>query len=121
MMPTLEDVWKILRLRVTSVAVTLRIVDKYFISCMLGRLPPDGNHSIIQLTWLRTTFKQLSHNPNRITLLRHTLAYLLYLVGHTIFVDSTYGIIPKNYLQFFEDIDIVDQYAWGAAALAVLF
>ncbi|ERN16596.1 hypothetical protein AMTR_s00031p00242430 [Amborella trichopoda] len=82
MMPTLEDTLKILWSKVTGVAVTLRRVENYgdYIVRIIGHLPPGRNHSIIRLTWLRNTFKQL-----------------------------------------FEDMEVIDQYAWGAATLAFLF
>ncbi|ERM97686.1 hypothetical protein AMTR_s00130p00118500 [Amborella trichopoda] len=118
MTPTLEDVWKILRLRVTGVVVNLRRMEKYddCISRMLGQVPPGGNHFIVQLTWLRNTFKQLPQNYNCITLLQHTRAYLLYLVSRTIFANSVDGIFTA-----FENTEVAGQYAWGAIALAFLF
>ncbi|ERN10783.1 hypothetical protein AMTR_s00027p00220230 [Amborella trichopoda] len=119
MMPTLEDVWKILRLNVTGVAVTLRRVENYgdYIVHMIGELPPGLSHSIIRLMWLRNTFKRYPHNYNLTTLLQHTCAYLLYLVGCTIFADSTDGTVSTICLQPFEDIETTGQYAWGAVAL----
>ncbi|ERM97355.1 hypothetical protein AMTR_s00073p00177110 [Amborella trichopoda] len=123
MMPTLEDTWKIFQLKVTGVAITVRRVENYeeHIVCMIGEVPPGRSNSFIQLTWLRNTFNQIPKNYNRTTLLRYTRAYLLYLVGRTIFADSTNRTVPTIYLQLFEDIDVVGQYAWGVAALAFLF
>ncbi|ERN13902.1 hypothetical protein AMTR_s00021p00096590 [Amborella trichopoda] len=104
MMRTLGDTWKILRLNVTGVAATLRRVENYedYVVCMKGQLPPGRSHFMIRLTWLRNTFKRLPHNYNRTTLLRYTW-------------NGSYN------LQFFKDIDVVGQYAWGATALAFLF
>ncbi|ERN16289.1 hypothetical protein AMTR_s00063p00188450 [Amborella trichopoda] len=66
-------------------------------------------------------FQRLPHNYNRTTLLRYTRTYLLYLVGYTIFANSTDGTVPTIYLQRFEDVDVASQYAWSAVALAFLF
>ncbi|XP_020529868.1 protein MAIN-LIKE 2-like [Amborella trichopoda] len=123
MMPRLEDTRKILQLKVPGVAVTVRRVENYekHIVRMIGQLAPSRNHSFIRLTWLRNAFNQIPENYNRTTLLRYTCAYILYLVGCIIVVDSTYGTIPTIYLQLFEDIDVAGQYAWGAVALVFLF
>ncbi|ERN00578.1 hypothetical protein AMTR_s00091p00023430 [Amborella trichopoda] len=51
MMLTLEDAWKIIQLRMTSVVVTLRRVEKYedYIGHMLGQLPPGDEDAIEEL------------------------------------------------------------------------
>ncbi|ERN05599.1 hypothetical protein AMTR_s01690p00009650, partial [Amborella trichopoda] len=81
MMPILEDTWKILRLKVIGVAVTVRRVENYeeHIICMIGQLSPGHSHSFIRRTWWRNTFNQIPENYNRTTLIRYTCAYLLYL------------------------------------------
>ncbi|XP_011625493.1 protein MAIN-LIKE 2 [Amborella trichopoda] len=123
MMPTLEDRWKVLRLKATGVVVIVRRVENYeeHIVRMIGQLPSGHSHSFIRLTWLRNRFRQIPQNYNRTTLLRYTGAYLFYLVRCTIFADFTDGTVPIIYLQFFEDINVAGQYAWSAATLSFLF
>ncbi|CAN1347932.1 Protein MAIN-LIKE 2, partial [Linum perenne] len=48
-------------------------------------------------------------------------AYLLYLVGSTIFSTTTGNKVPVMYLPLFENLEICGEYAWGAAALAFLY
>ncbi|EXB26148.1 hypothetical protein L484_010465 [Morus notabilis] len=52
---------------------------------------------------------------------RYTRAYLLYLVGCTIFSTTTGNKVPVMYLTLFENFDQCRKYAWGAAALASLY
>jgi len=47
--------------------------------------------------------------------------YLLYLVGVTIFTDKTTTYVNVIYLKFFYDLELVNNYAWGAASLAHLY
>ncbi|RVW96146.1 Protein MAIN-like 2 [Vitis vinifera] len=52
---------------------------------------------------------------------RRTRAYLLYLVGSTIFSTTTGNKVPVMYLPLFENFDQASNYAWGAAALSFLY
>ncbi|XP_050236626.2 protein MAIN-LIKE 2-like [Mercurialis annua] len=47
-------------------------------------------------------------------------AYLLALIGSILLPRSTEQIVPVSYLLFIDDIDRVDDYAWGAGLLAQL-
>ena len=48
-------------------------------------------------------------------------AYLLYLVGCTLFNDKSETRVSIEYLKLFKDLGQVSSYAWGAAALAYLY
>ena len=48
-------------------------------------------------------------------------AYLLYLLGCTLFVDKSGTRVPIIYLTLLTDLSSVRTYAWGAAALAYLY
>ena len=50
-----------------------------------------------------------------------TRAYLLMLVGSTIFADKTFTLVEARYLQLFIDLDACGSYCWGAAALVTLY
>lgn len=52
---------------------------------------------------------------------QHTRAYLLYLVGSTIFSTTTGNKVPVMYLPLFENFVRCGQYAWEAAALSFLY
>lgn len=48
-------------------------------------------------------------------------AFLLYLVGSTLFSDKTDHGCSVVYLKYFDDLTTINQYAWGASALAFLY
>ncbi|XP_057444734.1 protein MAIN-LIKE 1-like [Lotus japonicus] len=48
-------------------------------------------------------------------------AYLLRLVGMTLFCDKSNTSVSVAYLELFRDISLAGQYAWGATALAYLY
>ena len=48
-------------------------------------------------------------------------AYLLYLVGCTLFNNKSGIRVFISYLRLFEDLDVVSTYAWGTATLAYLY
>ncbi|KAI5416911.1 hypothetical protein KIW84_041784 [Lathyrus oleraceus] len=50
-----------------------------------------------------------------------TRAYLLMLVGSTIFADKTFTLVEARYLLLFRDLDGCSGYSWGAAALVTLY
>ncbi|CAK8538508.1 unnamed protein product [Lathyrus sativus] len=50
-----------------------------------------------------------------------TRAYLLMLVGSTIFADKTSTLVEARYLSLFIDLDGLSGYSWGAAALVTLY
>ena len=52
---------------------------------------------------------------------RRTRAFLMYLVGSTIFATTSGNLVPLLYLPLFKDFDKAGNYAWGAAALAFLY
>jgi hypothetical protein len=47
--------------------------------------------------------------------------YLLYLVGITLFIDKRTYYVDVAYLKYFRDLELVDGYAWGVAALSHLY
>ncbi|CAK8541037.1 unnamed protein product [Lathyrus sativus] len=50
-----------------------------------------------------------------------TRAYLLMLVGSTIFADKTFTLVEARYLSLFINLDDLSGYSWGAAALVTLY
>ena len=73
----------------------------------------------ISLEWLRTTFrKKVSDEKQAVFAAR---AYLLYVLGCTIFSDKSGNAVLATYLDLLRDVDSIGEYAWGAAALAFLY
>ena len=52
---------------------------------------------------------------------RAVKAYLLRLVGMTIFSNKTNNRVEVSYLHCFQDLKKVGEYAWGASALDFLY
>lgn len=90
---------------------------------LLGKKPTssDRRGGFLKLSWLKDSF---SHCPDVAPLEQVeqcTRAYLLYLVGSTIFSTTSGNTVPVIFLPLFEDFDKAGKYAWGAAALAFLY
>nr|KYP47647.1 Serine/threonine protein phosphatase 7 long form isogeny [Cajanus cajan] len=94
------------------------VCEKY-----LGRTPESGYTSggMVKLSWLKEFFSRCPEDAPIEVIEQHTRAYLLYLVGSTIFSTTTGNKVPVMYLPLFENFDRCGQYAWGAAALAFLY
>ncbi|XP_044492827.1 protein MAIN-LIKE 2-like [Mangifera indica] len=89
----------------------------------LGKAP-DSNHAsggMVKLSWLKEYFSNCPENALTEEVERHTRAYLLYLVGSTIFSTTTGNKVPVMYLPLFGDFEDAGTYAWGAATLAFLY
>lgn len=122
---TLEDVGYLLGLPIDGEPV----IGVTYISCeavcikLLGRAPVSGYTSggMVKLSWLKETFIHCPEDAPIEVIEYHTRAYLLYLVGSTIFSTTTGNKVPVMYLQLFENFDLAGRYAWGAAALSFLY
>nr|XP_004506264.1 protein MAIN-LIKE 1-like [Cicer arietinum] len=68
--------------------------------------------------WLKAVlFKQLHEGRYDCA----TGAYLLHLVGCTILADKSFTIVSAKFLFLFQDLDTCGKWAWGPAALVVLY
>jgi len=74
-----------------------------------------------RLEWLYSKFSDVTDADSHICIMYCVRAYLLYLVGYTIFANKSGTRVSMSYLLLFEDLDRVSSYAWGAAALAYLY
>lgn len=122
---TLEDVGYLLGLPIDGdpvIGVTHTTCDAV---CMkfLGKTPDSRYTSggMVKLSWLKETFSHCPANAPIEDIECHTRAYLLYLVGSTIFSTTTGNKVPVMYLPLFENFEQAGRYAWGAAALSFLY
>ncbi|KAL0346178.1 UNVERIFIED_CONTAM: protein MAIN-LIKE 2 [Sesamum radiatum] len=96
------------------------------VAYLLG-LPIDGkpilgtSGGMVKLSWLKETFSECPEDASVEDIECRTRAYLLYLVGSTIFSTTTGNKVPVMYLPLFENFDEAGKYAWGAAALSFLY
>ncbi|KAL7243210.1 hypothetical protein ACSBR1_015594 [Camellia fascicularis] len=132
MSPTLDDVSVVLGIPVISKSVSckkLSNVDATNLLIEALRVTIDeANVALkvvrgqsIKVEWLRQWFASMSDADNDNTIECAARAYLLYLLGCTLFADKTGTRVPVVYLSFLMDLRSVASYAWGAAALAFLY
>ncbi|GAV74592.1 PMD domain-containing protein, partial [Cephalotus follicularis] len=122
---TLQDVALMLGLAIEGKAVIGITHTTCTLVCerLLG-IAPDSNYAsggMVKLSWLKEFFSHCPEDATIEEIERHTRAYLLYLVGSTIFSTTTGNKVPVMYLPLFEDFEDTGKYAWGAAALAFLY
>lgn len=120
---TLEDVALLLGLAIDGEPVIGVTSSTPSLLCakLLGRVPEDLSGGMVKLTWLKEFFSQCPKDAPIEEIERRTRAYLLYLVGSTIFSTTTGNKVPVMYLSLFGDFDNAGKFAWGAAALAFLY
>ncbi|XP_057966151.1 uncharacterized protein LOC131156465 isoform X2 [Malania oleifera] len=122
---TLEDVAFILGLTINGKPVTGITYTTCDSMCMkfLGKAPgPEHSKGgMVKLTWLVEAFSNCQEDAPMEHIEQCTRAFLLYLVGSTIFCTTSGNTVPVMYLQLFEKIDEIKSYAWGAAALSFLY
>ncbi|XP_010467045.1 PREDICTED: serine/threonine-protein phosphatase 7 long form homolog isoform X2 [Camelina sativa] len=122
---TLEDIALLLGLGIDGkpvIGVTYTtcsaVCERY-----LGKVPESNYASggMVKLSWLKDKFSDCKDDASFDRVEYCTRAYLLYLVGSTIFSTTTGNKVPVMYLPLFEDFDDAGTFAWGAAALAFLY
>ncbi|KAL3506881.1 hypothetical protein ACH5RR_032263 [Cinchona calisaya] len=122
---TLEDVAYLLGLPIDGepvIGVTYTTCDAVC-ARYLGKGPDSGYTSggMVKLSWLKESFSQCPNDASDEDIQCYTRAYLLYLVGSTIFSTTTGNKVPVMYLPLFENFEEAGKYAWGAAALSFLY
>ena len=75
----------------------------------------------VKLDWLKKLFMHLPNSVSNEEIEHITRAYLLFLLGCTIFVDKSGTLVPVAYLILLDDLNMIDNYAWGAGCLAYLY
>lgn len=122
---SLEDVAYLLGLPIDGhpvTGVTCTACDSVCVK-YLGRSPDSRYTSggMVKLSWLKETFSECPEDASAEVVEFHTRAYLLYLVGSTIFSTTTGNKVPVMYLPLFGNFDEAGKFAWGAAALSFLY
>ncbi|KAH6764973.1 hypothetical protein C2S51_016222 [Perilla frutescens var. frutescens] len=78
-----------------------------------------GNY--IKLRWLHTRFSALTYSTDDFEAVCAARAYLVYILGCTLFTDKAGDRITCHYLRLFEQPEEFEGYAWGVATLAFLY
>ncbi|KAJ1434373.1 Aminotransferase-like, plant mobile domain [Sesbania bispinosa] len=99
--------------------------DKQLLVSALKVSPADAiseteitSGAYVRLSWLRDVYKSNIESRNLNAAAR---AYLLHLVGCTIFADKSATTVRVTFLELFRDLRTVGKIAWGVAALAYLY
>ncbi|KAL9659078.1 hypothetical protein QQ045_010939 [Rhodiola kirilowii] len=72
-------------------------------------------------SWFTNRLRQIPVDADDETLKKYARAYLLNLIGSTLFGDKSGKEIPLYFLPLLEDLDRVRNYSWGSAVLACLY
>ncbi|XP_012846419.1 PREDICTED: serine/threonine-protein phosphatase 7 long form homolog [Erythranthe guttata] len=75
----------------------------------------------LKLGWLHRTFGKITARDCEMKRLYAIRAYILYLLGCTIFVDKTGSLVSIEWLWFLENVDTIGEYAWGTECLCFLY
>ncbi|CAL9005563.1 unnamed protein product [Prunus brigantina] len=75
----------------------------------------------VSLSWLRVRFSNVSDTDSEKYIMYLARAYLLYLLGCTLFVDKTGTRVQIVYLRLLRNLDSVAGYSWGSGCLAWLY
>ncbi|CAM0906014.1 unnamed protein product [Alopecurus aequalis] len=127
MAPSLRDTAYILGIPVIGRALitgaVLNMSSEQLLLQYLGQIPGSMHcrGSRVKLSWLHSKFSQLTEHPTDEEIVYSTRAYLLYLIGATMFSDKERGYVSPKYLPLLSNFEEVREYAWGAAALAHLY
>ena len=131
---TLDDVAAILGISVMGASVSLsvdRLSDRDAEDLLVQLLDvsrDDARQEVlsvrgqsVRLEWLKSHFQDVSDSDSRRRIECAARAYLLFLLGCTLFVDKSGTRVPIAYLALLRHLDRVRTYAWGAGALAHLY
>ena len=127
---TLDDVSSLCHLSVSGAFFSLPLLPRHD-ACLLlisllgvslseAMLETDSTRGAhVRLSWLMDIYNRELANEERLQYAAR--AFLLHLVGCTLFADKSSTYIEVAYLELFRELDNVSRYAWGAAALAFLY
>ena len=130
---TLDDVASILHIPITGSMISfsqpIRVDDANALLVeLLGTTDVEASreteqcHSpLVRLLWLRDNFSTITDVSSDDDIEFATRAFLLHLVGCTLFADKSVTSVVVVYLELFRNLSMVGSYAWGAACLAYLY
>ena len=130
---TLDDVASILHIPITGSMISfsqpLRVDDANALLVeLLGTTDVEASRETeqcrspsVRLLWLRDHFSTITDVSSDDDIEFATRAFLLHLVGCTLFANKSATSVAIVYLELFQDLSMVGSYAWGAACLAYLY
>ncbi|KAL9659495.1 hypothetical protein QQ045_024301 [Rhodiola kirilowii] len=122
---TLQDVSLLTGLPVEGMPVTGRSQINFEEVCerLLGVYPECDSKSpaIAKRSWFTDHLREIPADAGEEMLKMYARAYLLHLIGTTLFSDKSGNTIPLCFLPLLEDLDRIRDYSWGSAVLACLY
>uniref|UniRef100_A0A2N9GI22 Aminotransferase-like plant mobile domain-containing protein n=1 Tax=Fagus sylvatica TaxID=28930 RepID=A0A2N9GI22_FAGSY len=122
---TLQDVGVMLGLPVDGQAVVGSTNLNWRILCgeLLGRIPPPNKlkGARLSMPWLSDVFGVLPDDADDATVQQYARAYILEMIGGSIFADKSGDRVHLQWLGLLRDFDIAGSYSWGSATLAWLY
>ncbi|KAL9688003.1 hypothetical protein QQ045_032415 [Rhodiola kirilowii] len=105
---TLEDVGVLTGLPVEGRAmIKNQEVDDALCLSLLGVVPPTGRRdSSVRRTWFRDTMKKIPEDASEEVIQRYTRAYILVILGSSLFPDSSGSDVSLHYLPLLADLDV---------------
>ncbi|XP_028065469.1 protein MAIN-LIKE 2-like [Camellia sinensis] len=111
------SVRKLLEMRVIALVVNTLEIDEQEVR---HEMSSAGGNSV-RLEWLKAHFHNVTNNDLMERIVCAGRAYLLFLLGCTLFSNKTCTRVPIVYLSLLSDLTTISSYAWGAATLAYLY
>lgn len=75
----------------------------------------------VKLDWLKRTFMNIQDSSSDEEIHHDSRAYLLFLLGCTLFVDKSGTMVSVVYLALLDNLSLTGTYAWGGAWLAYMY
>lgn len=131
MIITLDDVVQILKIPVVGSCIYKESDDRNSVELLVDYLDLDGNvakeqlndSNSMKLNLLLDTFeeKENKEDANEDDYVVVVRAYILYLLGYTLFCDKSITKVAVNYLRCLKNINHLNEQAWGMGSLAFLY
>ncbi|KAL7219454.1 hypothetical protein ACSBR2_012495 [Camellia fascicularis] len=119
---TLDDVGTILGIPITSRSVSdANLINQQAHARVVVALGVDDAKATEELSFLRSKFSGCKDSETKESIVYAARAYLLFLLGCTLFSDKNGTRVPVVYLHLLMDMTVIHTYAWSAAALAYLY
>ena len=73
------------------------------------------------LSWFSTTFRDLQADAPAETVIRHTRAYIMMMLGGFLMADKSGAKVHLRWLPLLHDFEYFGSFSWGSAVLATLY
>lgn len=80
-----------------------------------------SNTFTIKMEWIRKLFVKMPKKPSEEYLGQRARAYVLFLLGSTLFCDKSGNTVPLYFLECLEDLEKIGGWSWGSGALVPEF